>query len=99
MGSSSLISFLPEVGLGVGVLVNTDVGGAALAQLVTADVFDRLLGGDAPDALPTLLQEARRIRAGTSEAEEYQNPVVGDGLSLPPRRVQGPAAGEQPVGL
>ena len=43
IGAASYICFLPEHGIGVAALANSD-GGAAMATIVTTDVLDRLLG-------------------------------------------------------
>lgn len=88
VGSSSLITFVPEVGVGVGVLINTDVAGAQLCELVTADVLDRLMVVDRRDLLPTLIQQLKASRSRSSAPPPVQNPAP-DGLSLAPQAYVG----------
>jgi CubicO group peptidase (beta-lactamase class C family) len=65
VGSSSHVSFFPELDLGLAVLANADMPGQALCQLVAMDVFERLL---AHDEIEDVLPELRRRSAGRQAA-------------------------------
>ena len=65
VGASAHVSFLPEAGVGVAVLMNGDRGAPALGEMIRVDVYDRVLGLEPEDLLPLVL-----ARYGTeAEAE------------------------------
>lgn len=71
VGAGSYVCFLPELGLGLGILA-TGASAGAVVRLVSTDVHERLLADDEErDLLPALLADARseRARAARQEAE------------------------------
>ena len=91
VGAASYICFLPEHGIGVAALANSD-GGAAMATIVTIDVLDRLLGVTGqPDLLPNYEESTRQRRAqAPSVPAGGVNPArAPDGLSRPPETYAG----------
>lgn len=83
-GAAAHISFLPEDRLGVACVANTSGGGQALLQVVSIDVYDRLLGIGGDDFLPGFAAQAKRYAEHLAAARpRTANPAVGDGLSGP----------------
>ena len=94
IGSAALISFLPELGVGVAVLSNTDRMGNALCDLVTEDVFRFFLAEAANyDPLPGLhdrfQQNRRRSRSASGPVESSAPSAEGSALSLAPQSYVG----------
>ena len=90
-GAASYFCFLPEEGIGVAVLANSDNGGA-IATIASIDVLDRLLGiKDQPDLLPTYQEQAQQRRAEMNASmTRGVNPASApDGLSQPAERYVG----------
>jgi CubicO group peptidase (beta-lactamase class C family) len=87
-GTSASVSFLPVERIGVAVVANA---GGPLPELVAIDVYNRLLGIDAPDALPSVREQAaqRRAREKDESSKPGPNPTVGEGLSLAPQAYVG----------
>ena len=82
VGTAAHVSFLPDDGLGVVVLTNSAPGGQALCDVVSIDVYDRLLGLEEPDLLPSYV---RRMQAERADPAEPVNDLVTSGaLSLDP---------------
>jgi CubicO group peptidase (beta-lactamase class C family) len=86
VGASTHISFMPEQDLGVVVFCNSGGTARGLIDIVSIDVYDRLLGESChTDLLPRYLERAARIReqiAGSVPTSD--NPASAeDGLSLP----------------
>ena len=89
-GCAALISFLPELGIGVGVLANASGTGHQLCGLVTDDVHARFTGNE----LLAWRSEARRNLARVEQAAQARyggtNPTaVEGGLSLAPEAYEG----------
>jgi CubicO group peptidase (beta-lactamase class C family) len=85
IGAASYACFLPELGLGLGVLATGGAGAGGLCRLVSSDVHERLLADDeVQDLLPTLLERARAERKRDDEraaaATKARHPLQ---LSLP----------------
>lgn len=96
VGSTSHFSFLPDVGLGVAVLANTDAGGQALASIVSIDVYDRSLGDESGyDPLSVFAEQVAgvqaRIARGGTETDE---PPEAEALALDPAACVGDWANE-----
>lgn len=74
-GSAALISFLPEMGIGVGVLANTSGTGHQLCNLVTDDLYAQLLGLE----LLEWRREAEETLARSAQARgaRYGGAVLG----------------------
>jgi len=89
-GAASYFCFLPNEGIGVAVLANSD-GGGAIATIASIDVLDRLLGvKDQNDLLPVYAEEAARRRASAPKAPEGVNPASApEGLTQPAARYLG----------
>lgn len=87
-GSAAFVSFLPEEGIGVAVVVNTST---PLAEQIAFDVYNRLLGLDVEDDLPSVVKRGkdRRQRQATREKSFSQKPVVASRLSMPIERYVG----------
>jgi len=82
---------MPELGIGVAVLANTDSAGQAICQVVSGDVYERLLGVEGHDRLPGLVREVQRERARPSSSVPPEaNPATAQGaLGLAPERYVG----------
>lgn len=75
VGSASLFAFLPDEGLGVAVLANTDAAGQAICTLVSVDVLDFLLGDESgTDLLPDMLADLAASRAHAVDADGPSDP-------------------------
>ncbi len=97
VGSASHVSFLPELGLGLAVLANSDAAGAALIEVVMTDVYDRLLVEEASgDRLADARERVQGMRARReSETPSGTNPAADPGgLSLAPEAYGGSYANE-----
>lgn len=85
VGTAAHMSFLPEQGLGVVVLSNASPAGQALCDVVSIDVYDRLLGLDEGDLLPSYVRSAaerRAAEAGAPAAESTRGALGPDELPL-----------------
>ena len=92
VGAAAYMCFLPEHGIGIAALANSD-GGSAMATIVTIDVLDRLLGVTGqPDLLPEYEESTRqRVAQAPSAVVGGVNPArAPNGLSLPPETYPGP---------
>lgn len=69
-GTGAHLSFMPEKGLGVVVLANSDAGNP-LADIISIDIYDRLLGAQGEDLLPQYIRSLweREARRAATEAE------------------------------
>jgi len=94
VGSAALVSFLPDDGLGVAVLANSDAGAQLLTALITIDVYGRLLGEELPDLLPGYLEQASEYRAQMSAPREASARLSAETLSLAPAAYAGTYASE-----
>ncbi len=88
VGAGAHMSFLPEKRIGVAIVTNS--GPAAyvfIDQVVSIDIYSRLLGGEPIDLLDSLRKQAQRMLPKMREqADQAARPasVVGDGrLTLP----------------
>lgn len=82
VGSASYVCFLPELGLGLGLLATGGDGAGALLRVVSGDVHERLLADDeVHDLLPGVLERARAQRS--REAQRAAAPPVPLALSVP----------------
>jgi CubicO group peptidase (beta-lactamase class C family) len=81
VGTATMVSFLPEDGIGCAVLVNDSK--PAMAALVVSDVYAKLLKLDGVDLLPTVRELAarRQKRAAQTPERSWEAPSK-DGLSL-----------------
>lgn len=88
VGTAASVSFLPEKNMGIAVVSNSD---GACAQLVTMDIYDRLLGADAEDLLPRFkgFIDQRLARTQSQSKQRKPNPAETDGLSLPAKSYVG----------
>ncbi len=91
VGAAALACFLPDDGIGVGVLANCDGPGQALCAVVSIDALDRYLADDTGyDPLPGFRQAAERSRAQLDQADAGRGEPLGAfHLSLPPEAYQG----------
>ncbi len=96
VGTAALACFLPDDGIGVGVLANCDGPGQALCAVVTIDALDRFLEDDSGyDPLPGFRQSADRSRAELGQADSGRgDPLGAFHLSLPPEAYQGTYSSE-----
>ncbi len=92
VGAATHVSFLPEHGIGVVVFCNSQGPANGLIDIVSIDVYDRLLGetGHA-DLLPPYKERATQLRLRMLEpAASGANPVVAEeGLSREPEAYVG----------
>lgn len=85
VASRAHVSFLPEHGLGVAVVMNSADPTFFIVDWMAASVYNRLAGLEGPDILPRLTQMMEKRRADTVEkrAALGPNPVQApEGLSL-----------------
>lgn len=77
VGTAAHLSFLPDDGLGVVVLANGSPSGQALADVVSIDIYDRLLGESGhADLLPRYIE---RIKAGSDSDPQPASNLVSSG--------------------
>ena len=82
-GSASAVLFLPELGLGLGILATGGAGAGAVRQLVATDVRERLLADDqVRDPLPALLERARAEKQRDERRAAEARPSAPPGLTL-----------------
>jgi hypothetical protein len=87
VGAATHISFLPDEGIGVVVFCNSQGPANGLIDIVSIDVYDRLLGETGhTDLLPIYKERAKEIRQKSLEpAATGANPVAAaNGLSREP---------------
>ncbi|MGH7177334.1 MAG: serine hydrolase [Tepidisphaeraceae bacterium] len=90
VGAAAHISLLPEQRIGVVVLTNFSPTGAGLCDVVSIDVYDRLLGLKEPDLLPQYKKRAAQFFKSQRDRKLPENPAIGAGhLSLAPERYAG----------
>ena len=88
IGTAAHFSFLPEEGIGIVVLANASPSGQALCDVVSIDIYDRLLGEDGhEDLLPDYIERVAGQRAAPGAAARVA--LSGDELSLEPRAYAG----------
>ena len=84
VGTAAMISFVPDIGLGVAVLANAGGIGSSLCDLVTADVYAFLMAENEYDPLPGLIERRRRSLTNDAGSAEGENPAAAAGaLSAP----------------
>lgn len=82
VGARAHLSFIPGSGIGVVMLANSSPGGYALSDIVSIDIYDRLLGETGhPDLLPMFVHHAGRIFAGMDGDQTARTPVTATTLS------------------
>jgi len=83
VGAGSYVCFLPELRLGLGILVTGGAGAGGVMQLVSTDVHEVLLADDeVRDPLPGLLERARAAREREARPREEPAPEAV-ALALP----------------
>lgn len=83
VGAGSYVCFLPELGLGLGVLATGGAGAGALCQLVSTDVHERLLADDEiRDPLPGLLERVRSAMARDRQRQAEERAALAVPLQL-----------------
>jgi CubicO group peptidase (beta-lactamase class C family) len=87
-GASALIAFMPEKKIGVAVVMNAGGPVQPLTEIVVLDVFNRLLGIDGTDVLPSLIAHVKKTQAKAG-APADPLPVSAKNLSLPPKAYVG----------
>jgi len=101
LGAAALIAFIPEKGCGVAVLSNVGSTGNGLCDIVSIDIFDRVMEvKDARDLLPSYEGRAGQYNAQLKGFDAARpNPATpgrdGAGLSLPPAKYAGSYANEK----
>jgi CubicO group peptidase (beta-lactamase class C family) len=85
IGTSTIVSFLPEEQMGVAVLVNESSPNPVFTQLVSMDVYGKLLELTIEDPLPRMRNLAKRLRARQAGVVEldWAPPSTGNGLDQP----------------
>jgi len=82
VGTAAHLSFLPEEGLGVVVLANGSPSGSLFGDLVSMDIYDRLLGEDgAEDMLPAFIDRIARVEPNERQPDDL---VASNQLTLEP---------------
>ncbi len=85
IGTSTIVSFLGDDQIGVAVLVNESSPNPVFTQLVSMDVYGKLLGLTVDDQLPRMRKLATRLRerqAGVVELD-WAPPSTANGLEQP----------------
>ena len=88
VGTAAHLSFLLEDGLGVVVLANSSPSGQALCDVISIDVYDRLLGLETEDLLPSYVSRIRASRADVDETATTDL-VASGALALQPEAYVG----------
>ena len=70
VGTASFFSFVPELGIGVAALANTDTGGNVLCSVVVRDVYEALMGDTQEDYLSRIVAQLSARWARESAADE-----------------------------
>ena len=83
VGSAAYMSFLPEENIGVAILVNSAGTGHALTDIVSIDIYDKLLGLEERDLLPIYEKKAPSFRKNIDTSELGNDLTMEGGLSLP----------------
>jgi CubicO group peptidase (beta-lactamase class C family) len=91
VGTSTIVSFLPQQKLGVAVLMNESSPNADFPLVVAADVYAKLLDQPLPDMLPEVRAAAQRSRERMAQRVElpWQAPTSGGNLSQPVEKYAG----------
>ena len=81
-GTAAAVSFLPDKKMGVAVLANVE---GVCTQLITVEIYDRLLGVKDTDNLPDIkhMLDSRLAKRRRKQAETSDRPVTGETLSTP----------------
>ncbi len=85
VGTSTVVSFMPDEQVGVAVLVNESVPNPIFTQLVSADVYGKLLGLTVTDLMPRMRDLAQRLRQRQAQVIELEwvPPTGASALSEP----------------
>lgn len=88
VGAGAHTSFLPEKKIGVAIVTNASHPAAMFAdQVVSIDIYNRLLGGSHDDLLPALRKEVARrlpeVRERAAAAEKSASDLAAVKLALP----------------
>jgi len=96
IGTAAHLSFMPEKGWGVVVLANGAPSGQALCDIVSIDIYDRLLEvEDDRDLLPLYVDRINQMRARQAERGDDAPAALGaDALSADPATYAGSYANE-----
>ncbi len=88
IGTSTVVSFLPEDHVGVAVLVNES---SPFTMLVLTDVYNKLLGVEGKDLMPQMRELAQRRRERQAKTIEltWVAPSAANGLDHPPSAYAG----------
>lgn len=80
-GARAHVSFMPEAGLGVAVVMNTQ---GAMPEIIAADIYDQLLGLGAPDMIEMARQRLAQDQARAQQRPQLTgpNPAEPGGLTL-----------------
>lgn len=82
IGAAAYVSFLPEEKIGMAVLVNCGNTGQGLTDVISVDIYDKLLGLNEGDLLPGYQRMAERFRSEGPKPPAGKNPAVSGELSL-----------------
>ena len=75
-GARAHVSFMPEAGLGVVVVMNTQ---GAMPEIIAADIYDKLLGLGAPDMVEMARQRFAQDEARAQQRPQLTGPNPADG--------------------
>jgi CubicO group peptidase (beta-lactamase class C family) len=91
LGTSTIVSFLPEEKLGVAVLMNESAPNSMFPMVVAGDIYAKLLNQPLPDLLPEAREMAERSRERMAQRTElaWNAPTTGQGLSQPVEKYAG----------
>lgn len=91
VGTAANVSMLPEHDLGVAVVANMSGRGHVLAEVVLADVYERLVPVSQTHCLERAQKYVERVQKREKEEkpDSRPNPATGDGLSRPPKAYVG----------
>ncbi len=105
VGTATHVSFFPEEGVGVAVLINQSAPNSGFPLVVAADVYGKLLELETPDLLPEMRAESAQIRERIEKRKELEwtPPGTAGGLSQAVEKYAGtfenPIWGEMTVTL
>jgi CubicO group peptidase (beta-lactamase class C family) len=91
IGTAAHLSFMPERGWGVVVLANASPSGQAMCDVVSIDIYDRLLGAeDDQDLLPLYVDRINQMRERRDASDDETGAALAaEALSVDPAMYAG----------
>lgn len=89
IGAAAYVSFMPEEKIGMGILVNCGNTGVGMTDVISVDIYDKLLGLNEGDLLPGYQKQAERFRTEGPKPPDGENLAVSGEISLPAEKYAG----------